>query len=424
MYPFQPPAIYLHESVCKIPAALARAERMLAQIDGPEPVVVDDAQLDELSHANRWDASGVRLGQLKRTGDPALIFNTFRWRTPQEAQEAAARYPHLRRGYLLGTGEWTYRDGRATRKTQLGVCQNAWELHSAWGCLHRCDYCDVGNFLNLVVNLEEFVERLEGLVRENAWCRLYKYDNHTDTITFEPEYGASELLVRFFARQAAPTGPDGSYLMLYTKSANVDHLLELDHRGHTIICWSLSPDTVSRLVEKNSASTSERIGAAQRCQQAGYHVRMRFSPFVPVQGWREESEVMIEELLTRVQPDLLTMDTFKWLEPRVIGDILDLNLWDDEFRGYVEQYAAMEPSQRPAPIIPQGKQVFPHEARARVYRFLLEQVRRYAPKIPVSLCGETPQMWEELAAELRMSPEQYVCTCGPDSVPGNPLLQQ
>jgi hypothetical protein len=67
--------------------------------------------------------------------------------------------------------------------------------------------------------------------------------------------------------------------------------------------------------------------------------------------------------------------------------------------------------------------VFPHEARARVYRFLLEQVRRLAPDMPVSLCGETPQMWEELADELRMTPDNYVCTCGPDSVPGNALIR-
>lgn len=417
MYGFHPPAIYVHESVLTNPAAHARAQRMLASIDGPTPMVVDDAQLNDISGANRWDAGGVRLGQLKRTGDPSLVLNTFRWRTPEETEAAAKRFPHLARKLLLGSGEWTYRDGRATRETQLGICQNAWELHSAWGCLHRCDYCDVGEFLNVIVNLEEFVEHLDGLVRENPWCQLYKFDNHTDTITLEPEYGASELLVDFFSRQA------DSYLMLYTKSANVDHLLGLDHCGHTIICWSLSADTTSRLVEKNSATTCERIEAAARCQQAGYHVRMRFSPFVPVRGWEQENAAMIEELLSRVRPDVLTMDTFKWLEPRVIGDILDLSLWDAEFRGYVEQYAAMEPSQRPVPILPNGKQIFPHDARARVYRFLLEQVRRYAPDTPVSLCGETPQMWEELADELRMTPDNYVCTCGPDSVPGNPLIR-
>lgn len=416
MYEITAPAIYIHESVYRSPLALARTERMLARVEGPAPVTVNDADLDEISRDNNWHVGGLRLGQLKRTGDPTLIFNTFRWYDEAQAKAAAEAYPHLARAYFLGTGEWTYRNGRGTLQTQGGVCQNAWELHSAWGCLHRCDYCDVGNFLNVLVNLEEFVERLDGLVQSNPWCRLYKYDNHTDTITFEPEYGASELLSGYFARQ-----PD-KYLMLYTKSANVDHLLSLDHGGHTIVCWSLSLDTVSRLVEKNSAPMAERIAAAERCQQAGYPVRVRFSPFIPLRDWQAESEAMIDQYFARVRPDIVTMDTFKWLEPSVVGEILDLGLWDAEYRGYVEQYAAMEPSQRPPRIIPNGKQVFPHEARLRLYRFLLERLRRYDQSVPVSLCGETPEMWAELADELRMTPDSYVCTCGPDSVPGNPLM--
>jgi len=40
-----------------------------------------------------------------------------------------------------------------------------------------------------------------------------------------------------------------------------------------------------------------------------------------------------------------------------------------------------------------------------------------------SRTGETPEMWEAPREELGMAPEHYVCTCGPDSVPGHPLMQ-
>ncbi len=417
MYSIRPPAVYIHESVLAKPECVARMERMLSAIEGPDPVTVDDAQLNELSAAGEWDVPR-RLGELHRTGDPTIIFNTFRWWTPEQEAEVKRRYPHLAGRYLIGNNPWTYRDGRATLKTHYGVCQNAYELHSAWGCLHRCDYCDIGTFFNIMLNLEELVERVDALVQANPWLQLYKYDNHTDTITLEPEYGASELMVGYFARQ-----PD-RYLMLYTKSANVDHLLELDHRGHTIICWSQSCETTSRLIEKGAATCSERIAAAEACQRAGYIVRGRFSPIVPVKNWREENAAMIEEYLTRVRPDVITMDTFKWLAPEKVGEILDLSLWDDEYQGYVEKFAAMDPTERPRPIIPQGKQLFPDEARAAIYRFFLQEIRKFAPEVPVSLCGETPDMWQELAAELHMSPDRYVCSCGPTSVPGNPLLDR
>lgn len=69
-----------------------------------------------------------------------------------------------------------------------------------------------------------------------------------------------------------------------------------------------------------------------------------------------------------------------------------------------------------------GKQLFPHEARARVYRFFIERIKELSPTTRIALCGETPDMWDELRSELGMDPGDYVCACGPTSVPGNPLF--
>ncbi|MBM4087500.1 MAG: hypothetical protein FJ272_22120 [Planctomycetes bacterium] len=316
---------------------------------------------------------------------------------------------------MLGDGAWTFRDGRATRETQFGICQNAYELHAAWGCLHTCDYCNIGEFINIALNLEDYLERLDGLVRANPWLKLYKFDNHTDVLAFEPEYGWCKGLVEFFAERDA-------FLMLYTKSANVDFLLPLAHKGQTLICWTLSCDTVSRLIEKGAPRMEERIDAAWRCQQAGYTVRARFSPIIPVKNWQDENAAMLEAYLGKVKPDVLTLDMLKWIEPRRAREMFDLSLWDEEFVAWVDRFAAMDPKERPRPILPNGKQLFPHETRARVYRFFVERIQRLSPKTRIALCGETPEMWEELRTELRMTPDDYVCACGPVSVPGSPLL--
>jgi hypothetical protein len=181
---------------------------------------------------------------------------------------------------------------------------------------------------------------------------------------------------------------------------------------------------VSRLVEKNAPPMHERIAAAEKCQRAGYRVRARFSPIIPIKNWQAENEAMLEAYLGKVKPDVLTIDMFKWIEPRRVRDIFDLSLWDEEFVGWVDKFAAMEPAQRPQPIIPNGKQLFPHELRARVYRFFVKKIGELAPDTRVALCGETPEMWDELRDELGMTPDRYVCACGPDSVPGNPLLKR
>ena len=418
MYEMRPPRIYVHERVLEKPACVERLERMVAAIDcADEPVVVNDEQLNEISRTSGWSAMGSRrTGEFKRTGDPTLVFGAFTWPAPAELASLREQYPHLKGHYFLGDGAVTFRNGRATRDTQFGICQNAHELHSAWGCLHYCDYCNIGDFLHVMLNIEEFAERLPRLLDENPWCQLYKYDNHTDIPTLEPEYGATRLLVDFFARQPR------QYLMIYTKSHNVEHMTHLDHRGHTIVCWTLSCDTVATEIEKNAPPTADRIQAIHTCQQAGYPVRVRFSPIFPVRDWQDENARMLDELFANAEINLVTMDMFKWIEPRRVRDIFDVSLWDEEFLGYVDRYAQMEPEERPRPILPNGKQLFPHAARARVYRFFLGEIRRRSPRTRVALCGETPEMWDELGPELGMSPDSYVCACGPTSVPGHPLL--
>jgi len=418
MYPIKAPAVYIHQRVMDSPKCMERMERMMGCIESTEPPrVVNDEELDAISKEHNWPGiAGKRTGEIKRIGNPAIIFNRFRWVEADEIKKLKQRFPNISGYYFLGDGAWGYRNGRATLQTQHGICQNAYVIHSAWGCLHSCDYCNIGNFLNIMLDIEELIEHLDGLIKANPWLKLYKYDNHTDIPTFEPEYGASKLLVEYFAQR------QDDYLMLYTKSDNVDYLTNYKHQGHTIICWTLSCSTVTREIEKDSPSMENRIAAARLCQDAGYTVRVRFSPIIPIKNWREESEDMLEKYLSAVRPDIITMDMFKWIEPRKVRDIFDVSLWDEEYLDYVDKYAAMDPDERPRGILPNGKQVFPHDARARVYSFFINKIREINTDVRIALCGETPEMWDEMDPELGMTPDNYVCACGPTSVPGNPLL--
>jgi len=418
VYPIAPRNVFVHERILDDPRCVARMERLLGGITPDEPpVVVDDEALSRIARERHWGrVREWRTGQYRRTRDPDVIFHRFEWRSPEEQAAFDERYPDLRVGLLRGAGFVGFRDGRSLLEKRNGICQNAYDLHSAWGCLHACDYCNIGTFLTIHLNLEEMVERLPAILDERAWCRLWKYDNQTDTITFEPEYGASAAMIGAFAER------EDQFLMLYTKSDNVEHLLDLDHRGHTIISWTISSETVAREIEKNTPSTSARIEAARRCQEAGYHVRARFSPIVPVVGWREEGTRMIEEYLSRVRPDVITMDTLALLGYDRLRACFDLELLDPV---YVEACRAIyEAEEHPGkPYWPAGKQMFPHELRLAVLRHYVKEIRRHNAEVPISFCDETPEMWAEFTREeLGQGPEEYVCTCGPDSVPGNPLL--
>ncbi|MFP4250050.1 MAG: hypothetical protein ACLFU7_10355, partial [Armatimonadota bacterium] len=176
-------------------------------------------------------------------------------------------------------------------------------------------------------------------------------------------------------------------------------------------------------IEKNSPSTSERIEAARRCQEAGYHVRARFSPIVPVEGWREEGARMIADYLAQVRPDVITMDTLGLLGYDRLCGCFDIDLLDPV---YVEACRAIyEADEHPGkPYWPAGKQMFPHDLRLEILRLYVDEIRRHDTEVPISFCDETPEMWAEFTREeLGQGPENYVCTCGPTSVPGNPLLR-
>lgn len=418
MYPITPRAVYIHERVMRDPRCVRRMERMMTRIEPDErPLVVDDSTLNDISRERRWErVTRWRTGRYNRERDPDIIFNAYAWRDPERQGQFDERFEHLRFARLGGAGFVGYRDGESQLPSRGGICQNAYDLHSAWGCLHACDYCNIGEFLNIHLNLEEMVERLDDLLARHAWCRLWKYDNQTDQITFEPEYGASELMVGYFAER------EDEYLLLYTKSDNVAHLLDLPHRSRTIISWTVSCETVAREVERNTPSTSERIDAMRRCQEAGYHVRARFSPIIPIRGWREENARMIRELLSATRPDVITMDLLAHLPGDKLAQCIDVGLLDPEWLAAHQAIYAREHPGRP--YSPAGKQIFPHELRAELYRHMVDRIRELDAEVPISFCNETPAVWHEFTREeLGHGPEDYVCTCGPTSVPGNPLLR-
>ena len=408
VYAVDTPEVVILKHVREDPRTAVRLERMLPCISADRVSEVDWAGFAELVKDRGWSWYDKRTGQYRMTRAPAIIFNTFRWLTPQEFEELGKQYPVLRADAFLGRGAWELREAADARHDRC-VCQSAYEIHCAFGCLHACDYCHVAPFFNIMLNLEELAEHIREFGETIPRQSLYKFDNQTDTVTMEPEYGASEVMVRMFADWP------GRYLMLYTKSDNVEHLLGLPHKGKTIVCWSISSKTASRVIEKNTPPLDRRIRAIERCQAAGYPVRVRLSPICPLKNWREENRDMVRRLLKRARPDVISIDVVGWMTPQKMKDAMDTSLWDERYVAELDRLIAEG-------FQPKGKHVFPHEMRAEILRSVIEEVRRIRPEQPVSLCMETQEMWEELGPLTGMTPVDYACCCGPACVPGHPLL--
>jgi len=412
MYEIDAEAVYVTERAQRDPACVARMAQMLPQIRADRVDVVTDAQLNDLVAERGWHRiGGRRTGELRRGKRVSIVFNRFEWLDDEQWWRRDERFPALTRFLLNGNGAWSLREGEQFAHTMGCVCQSAWEIHCAYGCAHACGYCHVGELVNVMLNLEELADRVEDLVRQHSDQQLYKFDNMTDTICFEPEYGASAVMVERFARLSNdPTAPD-AYLMLYTKSDNVGHLLDLDHRGRTIVNWTLSGSTQAALIERDAPPSGARIAAARQCQNAGYAVRARVSPIVPVVDWRDENRYLVAQIFEHIDPDILTLDVLGWMSPAAMAESLDLSLLESRFRAEVEALLASGEAV-------EGKHIFSHDLRAEVMGFVIDEIRRVRPDAVIAICNETFEMWEELGPRLGQRPGAYHCCCGPKSVPG------
>ena len=416
MYPLSPPVICVFEQALAEPNSAQRVVRILAALGRDLGSVerVTDADIPELIRRHGWQNARLRQGALGAHAEPALVFTTLRFAAAPEVNAITKACPPGTSPWLVGQllGQGGRVLAREDFTSKRGVCRARVQFDTIYGCPHGCVYCPGGKVSVLFTNLEEFVERhVIPSARQEPWQKVFMFNSClSDTPCFEPEYGLSKLLVDYFATTA-----DQHYL-IHTKSANTDFLCDLDHRGHTIVLWSLTAATSSRLVEPGTATPEERLEAARRCQEAGYPIRFKLKPLVPVRGWREEYQSLIARLFARTRPESIGLFMLAWMDLPELRSCLDLALLEPAFA------QALEDSEATMKGVPAGP--FPHAARAEVYHVLLDEIRRHDREVPVFLCTETLEMWKEFAPALGVDPSNYVCGCGPQCQPGLRRLEQ
>jgi DNA repair photolyase len=374
--------VYIDPEVYQRPNCRRRLERVLPYVD------CGDVRVYDAEARARVAAVGARRHGKDDFGDDAVL--------------AFAAFNEDRKGWY-----YKWRDEAAAHG---GACQPGLQLNIVNGCVFRCAYCGFGRRIEFSLDVERFIDGLDEAFQRCPGQRLFKYSNMTDLPPFEPELNAIGPVVERFARD------DDRYVMLFTKSDNVDFLRELDHRGHTIISWSLTCDTASRLVDKGTADLGERIRAMREMQACGYLVRARLSPIVPVRNWREEYSDLLGRLLEQVRPDVITMELLGWMEVKDLLAIFDREVLDEEAVRAAEESAEELKGSTWGP--------FTQETHEEVYRHCIEEVQRLSPKTPVSVCHGTPATWRALGDLMQMRPDRYVCNCGPQSAPGGKVYDE
>ncbi|MEI9478200.1 MAG: spore photoproduct lyase family protein, partial [Deltaproteobacteria bacterium] len=210
-----------------------------------------------------------------------------------------------------------------------------------------------------------------------------------------------------------------AYLFMLTKSDNVDDILDLAHNGHTIIAWSLNNETISKKFEIGAPSFERRLIAARKVQEAGYRLRIRLDPIVPIDGWEEQYARTVDEIFKKISPETVTLGTLRFEEGfyRMRNTLFSKGT---EAAQYLDSMEPMFPSKVfPGSKKPKsGKYSFTEEKRTGIFDFVIKEIRKYSD-CPVALCKESANVWNRLGLPL----SECRCVCQLDSADMSAKMQ-
>jgi len=234
------------------------------------------------------------------------------------------------------------------------------------GCPYNCSYC----FLHTYYGKEEIVvydndkellrQTAEFLKKQEAPCRIGT-GQYSDSLALDLETGISKKLIELFADQ------EKHLIELKTKSANVDHLLGLNHNQKTVIAWSVNPESIVTKEELGAVSLARRIQAAKRSVAAGYPVAFHFDPIISYEGWESDYAGVVKLIF-----DEIPNKSIAWIS---LGAL---------------RYK---------------KERYPEEKRIAIFNFMANEIRQYSTDVFTYLCMESAAVWQ--LVKLRNLPSPY-----------------
>jgi len=268
-------------------------------------------------------------------------------------------------------------------------CPNYWHFSPYGFCPYGCTYCYLAGTqgvrfsptVKVFLNLPEILMEVDRTARRIGEPTAFYLGKLQDGLALDPLTGYSRQIIPFFADH--PT----ARLTLLTKSADVANLLDLDHRGHAILSWTLSPPAIIEAFEENTPSLEERLGAVEAAAEAGYPVRAVVMPIIPIAGWEAIYQKFFTEMLSRIQFQRITLGSIcsypqaMRLTERKLGRENPISANLERRRGRMSD----------------GRARFPRELRESVYRHLLRVIRQADVEVQIGLCLEEPSMFDSLA---------------------------
>lgn len=249
-------------------------------------------------------------------------------------------------------------------KTPSSVfCPHFYELVLSNGCPFNCSYC----YLKLT-----FRGKTEPVLYNNDWSKVQSELDKIDKGVFSTGELADSLAITpplldeaidYFENQ------DTKYLLLLTKSTNIDILRQRKPSPQILVSFSVNSVPAAQIYEKGTPDPLKRIISAKELKEKGWRVRIRIDPIILESGLEHYESIC--NAIAELSPEVVTIGTLR------------------QFPG-VHRFAKEAPREG-LKKAPDGRMRYPTQKRVEIYK-QIEEWLGFQP----ALCKESVKMWETL----------------------------
>jgi len=271
------------------------------------------------------------------------------------------------------------------------VCPHFLELKWAYGCPFDCSWCYLkGTFRFRQERIKPAFKPVEK-VKLHTEAFLSQVDTPeilntgeiADSLMKEGKsFSFSKFIIPMFEKQ------NKHKVLFVTKSTNIKNLLEMPSKNQVIISYSLNASSVARRWEKKAPSVMRRLDAARQLEDAGYEIRIRIDPIVPIDDWQKHYIKLLDEIFSRFKPSRITLGSLRGLQSTIN------NTNDRSWVNFLKENSNW------------GKKI-DFTTRFNIYKTMLEHLKNNLGYTDVALCKETVAMWKK----LKLNWHKIKCNC-------------
>ncbi len=270
-------------------------------------------------------------------------------------------------------------------------------IPSSNGCPYYCTYCYLAfvyrkysPFIKINVNYDTMFKQIRKTLAGSNGKVSFNMGEMLDSLALDHITGLTKMLIPFFS------GFSNGFLMLLTKSSNIDNLLTIEPNSHTVVSWSLNPQKVIHQYELGTADLDERIDAAKKCQEHGYRIRIRIDPGILYPDWQNGYADLIRKTLTAVRPENITLGMLRLLPGHSRLAACAYGNRARKLSNYQFVKGASD-----------GKLRYLPKKRVEFYNLLIDSIRSFDRDVSIGLCRETAEIWNTLKDRC----ERGKCNC-------------